>query len=95
MSRVVQSDLYNVEALPNMVVIKFLSSIFLHKFRVCKKEKRNLDGGSFIGTPYLPPLLGSKIDKPSKTLIKISNAMKYIELRIQSIEAPRTNDRII
>ena len=37
-------------------------------------------------------LLGSEIDKPSKILIKTSNAVKYIELDVQNIEALGTND---
>ena len=40
-------------------------------------------------------LLGSEVDKPSKILIKTSNAVEYIELDIQDIEAPRTDDPII
>ena len=40
-------------------------------------------------------LLGPEIDKPSKILIKISNAAEYIELDIQNIEAERIDDPII
>ena len=39
--------------------------------------------------------LGSKVDKPSKILIKTSSAMEYIELDIQNIKATRLDDRII
>ena len=40
-------------------------------------------------------MLGSEVDKPSKIFIKTSNATEYIELYIQNIEAPRTDDTII
>ena len=40
-------------------------------------------------------LLGSKINKPSEILIKISNAAKYIESDTQNIEVPRIDDPII
>ena len=40
-------------------------------------------------------LLGFEVDKPFKILIKTSNATEYIELDIQNIEAPRTDDPII
>ena len=40
-------------------------------------------------------LLVSKVDKPSKILIKTSNAMEYIESEIQNVEALRTGDHII
>ena len=39
--------------------------------------------------------LGSKVDKPSKILIKISNAIEYIESDIQNTEASRRDDPII
>ena len=35
------------------------------------------------------------VDKPSEILIKISNTTELIELDIQNIQAPRTNDPII
>ena len=40
-------------------------------------------------------MLGSKVDKLSKFLIKTSNATKYMESDIQDNEAPRTDDHII
>ena len=40
-------------------------------------------------------LLGYEVDKPSTILIEIWNAMEYIELNIQNIEAPRTYNPII
>ena len=40
-------------------------------------------------------MLGYEIDKPSKILIKISNAMEYIECDIQNTEPPGTNGHII
>ena len=40
-------------------------------------------------------MLGSEVDKHSQKLIKTSNAEEYIELDIQNIEAPSTNDHII
>ena len=40
-------------------------------------------------------LLGSKVEKISKISIKTSNAGEFIELDIQNIEAPRTDDSII
>ena len=40
-------------------------------------------------------MLGSKVDKPFKTLIIYLNVKKYIKLNIQNIEAPRTDDPII
>ena len=39
-------------------------------------------------------MLGSKVNKPSKILIKTSNVVEYTELDIQTIEAPRTIDPI-
>ena len=39
--------------------------------------------------------LGFEVDKISKILIKVSNAAEYIDLVIQNIEAPRTDDPII
>ena len=36
-----------------------------------------------------------KVAKPSKNLIKTLNAIEYIELDIQIIKAPRTDDPII
>ena len=40
-------------------------------------------------------MLASKVDKPSKILIKISNTAEYIESNIQNIKAPRIDDPII
>ena len=40
-------------------------------------------------------LLGYDIDKLSKSLIKTSNAMEYIESDIENIEATRMDDPII
>ena len=40
-------------------------------------------------------MLGSKVNMPSKILIKISNAIKYIESNIQNFKAPRIDDPII
>ena len=40
-------------------------------------------------------LLGSKVDKPSKFLIIILNAVEYIESDIQKIHVPRIDDEII
>ena len=40
-------------------------------------------------------MMGSKVDKLSKILIKTSNATKYVESYVQNIEAPRTNDPIV
>ena len=40
-------------------------------------------------------MLGSETDKPSKILIKTSNAVKSIESDIQNIETPRLDDPII
>ena len=40
-------------------------------------------------------LLGSKVNKPSKILIKTSNVVEYLESNIQNIEAPRIDDPII
>ena len=40
-------------------------------------------------------LLGSKVNKPSKILIKTLSIEKYIEFYIQNIETLRTNDPII
>ena len=40
-------------------------------------------------------LLGSKVDKLSKILIKIWNVAEFLESDIQNIEAPRTDDPII
>ena len=40
-------------------------------------------------------VLGFEVVKYSKILIKTSNAMEYIELDIQNIEAPKTYDSII
>ena len=40
-------------------------------------------------------MMGSKVDKSSKILIKTSNVVEYIELDVQNIEAPRTDDPII
>ena len=39
-------------------------------------------------------LMRSKVDKPSKVLIKTWNVMEYIELDIQNIKAPRIDDPI-
>ena len=39
--------------------------------------------------------LGFEVDKISKILIKASNTAEYIDLVIQNIEAPRTDDPII
>ena len=38
---------------------------------------------------------GYEVDKSIKILIKTSNISEYIELDIQSVEVPRTNDLII
>ena len=43
----------------------------------------------------LKKLMGSKVDKPSKILIKTSNAVKYNESDIQNIGVSRIDDRII
>ena len=40
-------------------------------------------------------MLCSKVDQPSEILIKISNVVEYLELDIQNIEAPRTDNPII
>ena len=40
-------------------------------------------------------MLGSKVDKLSKIMIKISNVAKFIESNIQNIEATRLDDPII
>ena len=40
-------------------------------------------------------MLVSEVDKPTKMLIKTSNAMEYIELDIQNTELPRINVPII
>ena len=40
-------------------------------------------------------LLSFEVNKPSKILIKTSNAAKYIESDIQNIEVPRTDDPIL
>ena len=40
------------------------------------------------------PLLCFEVDKPSKILIKTSNAAEYIESNIQNIEALRIDDPI-
>ena len=40
-------------------------------------------------------LMGSEVDKPSKFLIKVTNASDDIESDIQNIEAPRVDDLII
>ena len=40
-------------------------------------------------------MLGYEVDKPSKILIKISNAIDYIELDIQNIETPIIDHLII
>ena len=40
-------------------------------------------------------LLGSQVDKPSKFLIKTSNAREYLKSDIQNIEAPIIDDPII
>ena len=40
-------------------------------------------------------MLSYEVDKPSKFLIKISNATEYIEFDIHNIEAPRIDDLII
>ena len=37
---------------------------------------------------------GFEVDKPSKILIKTLSATNYIELDVQNIEPPRTNDPI-
>ena len=39
--------------------------------------------------------LGSEVDKPSKILIKMSNAREYIESTIQNTEELRKDDLII
>ena len=39
--------------------------------------------------------VGSEVNKPSKILIKILNASKYIESNIQNFKAQRTDDLII
>ena len=39
-------------------------------------------------------VFGSKVDKPSEILIKTLNAIEYIELDIQNIEAPKIDDPI-
>ena len=39
--------------------------------------------------------LGSEVNKPIKILIKISNAVKYIESNIQNTKAQRAYDHII
>ena len=40
-------------------------------------------------------VLGSKVDKPSEFSIKKLNIIEYIELDIQNIDAPRTENHII
>ena len=40
-------------------------------------------------------MLGSKVDKFSKILIKTSSATEYIELHLQNIEASIKDDLII
>ena len=40
-------------------------------------------------------LFGYEVNKPSKIVIKTSNATEYIELDIQIIKAPRIDDPII
>ena len=40
-------------------------------------------------------MLGSKVDKLSKILIKTLSVIKYIDLDIQNIEALRVDDLII
>ena len=40
-------------------------------------------------------IFGSKVDKPSKILIKTLNAAEYIELYIQNIEGSRVDDPIM
>ena len=40
-------------------------------------------------------VLGSKVAKLSKIIIKILNAAEFIASDIQNIEAPRTDDHII
>ena len=40
-------------------------------------------------------ILGFEVDKPSKFFIKTLNTMKYIELNIKNMEAPRIDDPII
>ena len=44
---------------------------------------------------YTNKVSGSEVNKPSEILIKILNAMEYIESDIQIIEAPRANDHIM
>ena len=43
----------------------------------------------------IPMVLSSKVDKPSKILIKILNVAKYIKSNIQNTKPPRTYDSII
>ena len=40
-------------------------------------------------------LLESKVNKPSKFLIKTLIVVEYIESYIQNLEAPRTNDLVM
>ena len=40
-------------------------------------------------------VLGYKVNKPFKILIKTSNTGKYIEFNIQNTEAPRIDNPII
>ena len=40
-------------------------------------------------------VLGFKVNKPSKILIKTSSSIEYIKLDIQTIETPRIDDLII
>ena len=40
-------------------------------------------------------VVGTKVDKPLKILIKTSNATEYIESYIQNIEASRVDDPIM
>ena len=35
--------------------------------------------------------MGSKVDKPSRIFIKTFNALEYMELYIENIEAPKTD----
>ena len=51
--------------------------------------------GHWVVAAKVWSLLGSEVDKLSKILIKISNVAEYIELDIQTIDAPRKDDLII
>ena len=40
-------------------------------------------------------MLGTEVDKSSKTLLKTLNAMEHIKSKIQNIEGPRIDNHIM